>query len=90
MAALQTFEWINCRQANVCSTDREGQKQSSEPKCQVRTTSSPPKSKLNVILLRLETLEISQKKTAQDVKELKDGYKILDHDVIEIQSSLDE
>ena len=41
-------------------------------------------------MLRLETLEIIQKKTAQDVKELKDGYKILDHDVIEIQSSLDE
>ena len=31
-------------------------------------------SKLNAILLKLESLEKSQKKTAQDVSELKDSY----------------
>ena len=32
-------------------------------------------SKLNAILLKLESLEKSQKKTAQDVSELKENYK---------------
>ncbi|RMX39703.1 hypothetical protein pdam_00008083 [Pocillopora damicornis] len=40
-------------------------------------------SKLNAILIKLESLEKSQKKTAQDVDELKDSYKLLDHDVTE-------
>ncbi|RMX61346.1 hypothetical protein pdam_00024697, partial [Pocillopora damicornis] len=40
-------------------------------------------SKLNAILMKLESLEKSQKKTAQDVYELKDSYKLLDHDVTE-------
>ena len=47
-------------------------------------------SKLNAILLKLESLEKSQKKTAQDVSELKDSYKLLDHDVTEIKSALAE
>ena len=45
-------------------------------------------SKLNAILLKLESLEKSQKKTAQDVSDLKDSYKLLDHDVTEIKSAL--
>ena len=45
-------------------------------------------SKLNAILLKLESLEKSQKKTAQDVSELKDRYKLLDHDVTETKSAL--
>ena len=32
-------------------------------------------SKLNAILLKLESLEKSQKKTAQDVSELKDSFR---------------
>ena len=47
-------------------------------------------SKLNAILLKLESLEKSQKKSAQDVSELKDSYKLLDHDVTEIKSALAE
>ena len=47
-------------------------------------------SKLNAILLKLESLEKSQKKTAQDVSDLKDSYKLLDHDVAEIRSALAE
>ena len=47
-------------------------------------------SKLNAILLKLESLEKSQKKTAQDVSDLKDSYKLLDHDVTEIKSALAE
>ena len=45
-------------------------------------------SKLNAILLKLESLEKVQKKTAQDVSELKDCYKLSDHDVTEIKSAL--
>ena len=47
-------------------------------------------SKLNGILLKLESLEKSQKKTAKDVSELKDSYKLLDHDVTEIKSAIEE
>jgi len=47
-------------------------------------------SKLNAILLKLESLEISQKETAQDVSELKESYKLLDHDVTGIKSALAE
>ncbi|XP_027050333.1 uncharacterized protein LOC113677698 [Pocillopora damicornis] len=47
-------------------------------------------SKLNAILMKLESLEKSQKKTAQDVYELKDSYKLLDHDVTEVKSALAE
>ena len=47
-------------------------------------------SKLNAILLKLESLEKSQKKTAKDVSELKDSYKLLDHDVTEIKSAIEE
>ena len=47
-------------------------------------------SKFNAILLKLESLEKSQKKTAQDVSELKESYKLLDHDVTEIKSALAE
>ena len=47
-------------------------------------------SKLNVILLKLESLEKSQKKTAQNVSELKDCFKLLDYDVTEIKSALAE
>ena len=47
-------------------------------------------SKLNAILMKLESLEKSQKKTAQDVDELKDSYKLLDHDVTEVKSALAE
>ena len=45
-------------------------------------------SKLNAILLKLESLEKIQKKTVQDVSELKDCYKLSDHDVTEIKSAL--
>ena len=47
-------------------------------------------SKLNAILLKLESLEKSQKKNAKDVSELKDSYKLLDHDVTEIKSAIEE
>ena len=47
-------------------------------------------SKLNTILLKLESLEKSQKKNAKDVSELKDSYKLLDHDVTEIKSAIEE
>ena len=47
-------------------------------------------SKLNAILLKLESLEKSQKKTAKDVSELKDSYKLLDHNVTEIKSAIEE
>ena len=47
-------------------------------------------SKLNAILLKLESLEKSQKKTALDVSELKDSCKLLDLDVNEIKSALAE
>ena len=43
--------------------------------------------KLNAILWKLESLEKSQKKTAQDVSNLKYRYKLLDH---EIKSALAE
>ena len=45
-------------------------------------------SKLNAMLLKLESLEKSQKETAQDVSELKESYTLLDHDVTEIKSAL--
>ena len=47
-------------------------------------------SKLNAILLKLESLEKSQKKNAKDVSKLKDSYKLLDHDVTEIKSAIEE
>ena len=47
-------------------------------------------SKLKAILLKLESLEKSQKETAQDVSEVKESYKLLDHDVTEIKSALAE
>ena len=47
-------------------------------------------SKLNAILLKLQSLEKSEKKTAKDVCELKDSYKLLDHDMTEIKSAIEE
>ena len=47
-------------------------------------------SKLNAILLKLESLEKSEKKTAKDVSELKDSYKLLDHNMTEIKSAIEE
>ena len=47
-------------------------------------------SKLNAILLKLDSLEKRQKETAQDVSELKESYKLLDHDVTGIKSALAE
>ena len=47
-------------------------------------------SKLNAILLKLESLEIRQKETAQDVSELKESYKMLDHELTGIKSTLAE
>lgn len=43
--------------------------------------------KLNAIMLKIESLEKNQKKTAQDVSELKDRYKLLDHNVTKIKST---
>ena len=43
---------------------------------------------MNTILLKLESLEKSQMKTAQDVSKLKDSYTLLDHHVTEIKSAL--
>ena len=47
-------------------------------------------SKLNAMLLNLESLEIRQKETAQDVSELKESYKLLDHELTGIKSTLAE
>ena len=47
-------------------------------------------SKLNAILLKLDSLEKRQKETAQDVSELKESYKLLDHEVTGIKSALAE
>ena len=47
-------------------------------------------SKLNTILLKLDSLEKRQKETAQDVSELKESFKLLDHDVTGIKSALAE
>ena len=47
-------------------------------------------SKLNAILMKLESLEKSQKKIAKDVDDLKDSYKLLDHDMTEVKSALAE
>ena len=47
-------------------------------------------SKLNAILLKLESLEIRQKETAWDVSELKESYKLLDLELTGIKSTLAE
>jgi len=45
---------------------------------------------LNTILLKLESLEKSQKETSQDVSELKESFKLLDDDVTEMKRALAE
>ena len=47
-------------------------------------------SKLNAILLKLDSLEKRQNETTQYVSELKEGYKLLNHDVTGIKSALAE
>ena len=46
--------------------------------------------KLNSILQKLENLEISQKKTANDVKDLKQSYGLLEEQVTEVKSDIAE
>ena len=46
--------------------------------------------KLNSILQKLENLEISQKKTADDVKDLKQNYGFLEEQVTEVKSDIAE
>ena len=46
--------------------------------------------KLNSILQKLENLEISQKKTADDVKDLKQSYGLLEEQVTEVKSYIAE
>ena len=46
--------------------------------------------KLNSILQKLENLEISQKKTADDVKDLKQSYGLLEEQVAEVKSYIAE
>ena len=45
---------------------------------------------LNYILQKLENLEISQKKTADDVKDLKQSYGFLEEQVTEVKSDIAE
>ena len=44
--------------------------------------------KLNSILMKLESLETSQKQTAKDVNELKEGYRYLEEQVNEVKSDV--
>ena len=46
--------------------------------------------KFNTILLKLESLEICQKESPQDVSELKESYKLLDLELTGIKSTLAE
>ena len=46
--------------------------------------------KLNSILEKLENLEISQKKTGDDVKDLKQSYRFLEEQVTEVKSDIAE
>ena len=46
--------------------------------------------KLTSILQKLENLEISQKKTADDVKDLKQSYGLLEEQVTEVKSDIAE
>ena len=46
--------------------------------------------KLNSILQKLENLDISQKKTADDVKDLKQSYGFLEEQVTEVKSDIAE
>ena len=46
--------------------------------------------KLNSILQKLENLEVSQKKTADDVKDLKQSYGYLEEQVTEVKSDIAE
>ena len=46
--------------------------------------------KLNSILQNLENLKISQKKTADDVKDLKQSYGLLEEQVTEVKSNIAE
>ena len=46
--------------------------------------------KLNSILQKLENFEISQKKTANDVKDLKQSYGLLEEQVTEVKSDIAE
>ena len=46
--------------------------------------------KLNSILQKLENLKISQKKTANDVKDLKQSYGFLEEQVTEVKSDIAE
>ena len=46
--------------------------------------------KLNSILQKLQNLEISQKKTADDVKDLKQSYGLLEEQVTEVKSDIAE
>lgn len=46
--------------------------------------------KLNSILEKLENLEISQKKTADDVKDLKQSYGFLEEQVTEVKNDIAE
>ena len=48
------------------------------------------KVKLNSILEKLENLEISQKKTADDVKDLKQSYGFLEEQVTEVKNDIAE
>ena len=44
--------------------------------------------KLNSMLMKLESLETSQKQTAKDVNELKEGYRYLEEQVNEVKSDV--
>ena len=46
--------------------------------------------KLNSILQKLENLKVSQKKTANDVKDLKKSYGYLEEQVTEVKSDIAE
>ena len=46
--------------------------------------------KLNSILQKLENLKISQKKTADDVKDLKQSYGLLEEQIPEVKSNIAE